>query len=103
MKEEAMDTRYRERGYSVELVEEDHGAYLKISRNGRIVGEVALESFLAGLMRPFRSQSSGFDRMNYRTLRSMRTLRKTANDKTPRNRGEERVAIRTLIRVAQVA
>ena len=43
-----MDTRYRERGYSVELVEEAYGAYLTISRNGRTVGEVAVGVFSGG-------------------------------------------------------
>jgi hypothetical protein len=45
---EVMDTRYRERGYAVELVEEAYGAFLTISRNGRIVGEVAVGIFSGG-------------------------------------------------------
>ena len=43
-----MDTRYRERGYSVELFEGAYGACLKISRNGRTVGEVAVGIFSGG-------------------------------------------------------
>ena len=49
---EIMDTRYRERGYSAELVEEAHGAYLKISRNSRTVGEVAVGIFSGGADAP---------------------------------------------------
>ena len=43
-----MDTIYRERGYSVEPVEEAYGACLKISRNRRTVGEVAVGIFSGG-------------------------------------------------------
>jgi len=40
-----MDTRYRDRGYSVKLVENEAGAYLAIFRNGRRVGDVSIGVF----------------------------------------------------------
>jgi hypothetical protein len=43
-----MDTRYRERRYSAKLIEQDYGAFLQISRNGVIVGEVAVGIFSGG-------------------------------------------------------
>jgi len=40
-----MDTRYRDRGYSVKLVENEAGAYLAILRNGDRVGDVSIGVF----------------------------------------------------------
>jgi hypothetical protein len=37
-----MDTRYRERGYSVKFVETEGGSYLELFRNGKRIGEVTI-------------------------------------------------------------
>ena len=43
-----MDTRYRDRGYTADLIEAKHGAYLTLKRNGVVVGEVSIGYFQAG-------------------------------------------------------
>lgn len=41
-----MDDRYKKRGYSADLLENESGAYMTISRHGKIIGEVSV-----GIMR----------------------------------------------------
>jgi hypothetical protein len=48
------DSRCKERGYSASLLEEDHGAYLRIRRGGTIVGDVAIGIFSGGHDAPVR-------------------------------------------------
>ena len=42
------EDRYSKRGYSASLLEEAHGAYLTIRRNGKVVAEVALAILSGG-------------------------------------------------------
>jgi len=42
------DTRYKDQGYSVKLLEDESGAYLTISRHDTIVAEIAVGFFPGG-------------------------------------------------------
>lgn len=47
-----MDTRYRDRRYSVELTEEPYGAFLVLRHRGRAIGDVTIAYLTAGADAP---------------------------------------------------